>query len=82
MIRIRGNNKGLAFAAFGAGLILALCFPTRVMLFILAAMLVVLGVMCYARWIFGGFNMKVVVVKSPKALRGILKMIFKIKDEK
>lgn len=40
----RNTNKGAVFAAFGAGLLLALCFPTKIMLFILAIMLVILGV--------------------------------------
>ncbi|MBQ8028713.1 MAG: hypothetical protein IJ262_04845 [Clostridia bacterium] len=39
----RNGNKGAVFAAFGAGLLLALCFPTKIMLFILAIMLVILG---------------------------------------
>lgn len=35
---------GLLFSAFGAGLLLALCFPTKFMLFLLAFLLVALGV--------------------------------------
>lgn len=45
----RGNGKGAVFAAFGAGLLLALCFPTKIMLFILAVMLVILGVISCTR---------------------------------
>ena len=52
MIAVSHSNvksKGLVFAAFGAGLLLALCFPTKIMLFILAIMLVILGIMCFTR---------------------------------
>lgn len=44
MRRPGGPKKGLIFAAFGAGLLLALCFPTKFMLCILAVLLVILGV--------------------------------------
>ena len=40
---------GLLFSAFGAGLILALCFPTKFMLFVLALLLVALGVLSCMR---------------------------------
>ena len=40
---------GLLFSAFGAGLLLALCFPTKFMLFLLALLLVILGVLAYLR---------------------------------
>ena len=40
---------GLLFSAFGAGLLLALCFPTKFMLFLLALLLVVLGVISCLR---------------------------------
>ena len=39
-----GSSKGAVFAAFGLGLLLALCFPTKIMLFILAVMLIISGV--------------------------------------
>lgn len=36
----------------------------------------------YLSFVFsGGIAMKIVVVKSPKMLRGLLKLVFKIKDE-
>lgn len=40
----KGKCLGISFAAFGAGLLLALCFPTKFMLFVLAVALIVLGV--------------------------------------
>ena len=40
---------GLLFSAFGAGLLLALCFPTKFMLFLMALLLVVLGVISCLR---------------------------------
>ncbi|MGN1419556.1 MAG: hypothetical protein ACI4W6_09525 [Acutalibacteraceae bacterium] len=46
MSRTPTGCKGMVFAAFGAGLLLALCFPTKIMLFILAIMLVILGIIC------------------------------------
>ncbi len=50
-MRRRANRfpMGLLFSAFGAGLLLALCFPTKFMLFLLALLLVVLGVLAYLR---------------------------------
>jgi len=44
MARNHGCPKGLVFAAFGAGLLLAMCFPVKMMIFILAVMLVILGI--------------------------------------
>ena len=40
---------GLLFSAFGAGLLLALCFPTKFMLVVLALLLVALGVISCLR---------------------------------
>ena len=40
---------GLVFSAFGAGLLLSLCFPTKFILVLLALLLVVLGVLAYLR---------------------------------
>ena len=40
----KGKCAGLAFAAFGAGLLLGLCFPTKFMIFVLAVALIALGV--------------------------------------
>lgn len=48
-MRMTTGNKGLVFASFGSGLLLALCFPTKIMLFILAIMLVILGLACCTR---------------------------------
>ena len=44
MRRKRISDRGLLFAAFGVGMLLALCFPTKFMLFVVAFLLVVLGV--------------------------------------
>ncbi len=41
--------KGLVFAAFGLGIILGLYFPVKAMLFILALMLIALGVITCQR---------------------------------
>jgi len=46
MSKLRPCLKGLVFTAFGAGIILALCIPVKVMLFILALMLIILGITC------------------------------------
>lgn len=44
MANPRGNSKGLVFTAFGAGFLLSLCFPDKFMLFVMALMLVILGI--------------------------------------
>lgn len=49
MVQWRGCHKGLVFTAFGAGILLALCFPVKIMLFILAVMLVILGLIACQR---------------------------------
>ncbi len=46
MAKLRPCTKGLIFTAFGAGILLALCIPVKVMLFILAFMLIILGITC------------------------------------
>lgn len=40
----KGNCAGLAFSSFAAGLLLALCFPTKFLIFVLALALIALGV--------------------------------------
>jgi len=45
MFRHGAYPKGLLFAAFGLGIILGLYFPVKAMLFILAFMLVALGIL-------------------------------------
>ena len=47
--RCRSSTWGLLFSAFGAGLILALCFPTKFMLFVMALLLVALGILTCIR---------------------------------
>lgn len=49
MVQWHGCHKGLVFTAFGAGILLALCFPVKIMLFILAVMLVILGLIACQR---------------------------------
>lgn len=44
MTHNRSCPKGMIFTAFGAGLILAMCLPVKMMIFILAVMLVILGI--------------------------------------
>lgn len=44
MSKSRSCPKGYIFTAFGVGILLALCIPVKVMLFILAVMLVILGI--------------------------------------
>lgn len=44
MFRHGNCSKGLIFAAFGLGIMLGLYFPVKAMLFILALMLVALGI--------------------------------------
>lgn len=46
MAKYRPCSKGLVFTAFGAGILLALCIPVKVLLFILALMLIILGITC------------------------------------
>lgn len=42
-VRFHHRNRGLIFAAFGAGLIISMCFPTKIMVVTLAVLLVCLG---------------------------------------
>ncbi|MEE1321329.1 MAG: hypothetical protein UHM85_07350 [Acutalibacteraceae bacterium] len=49
MANPRGSSRGLVFTAFGAGFLLSLCFPAKFMLFVMALMLVVLGIMSCQR---------------------------------
>lgn len=39
----KGKCAGTAFAAFGVGLLLGLCFPTKFLIFVLAVALIALG---------------------------------------
>lgn len=49
MAKYSSCSKGLFFTAFAAGILIAMCIPAKVMLFILAIMLVILGISCSFR---------------------------------
>ena len=79
MFRHRCNNLKY-IAAIGMGTLIAFYCPTKVLIILLALCVVVLGMSIPKCW-HGGIIMRIVVVKSPKALRGILRMFFGIRKE-
>ncbi|MDR1408987.1 MAG: hypothetical protein LBJ12_01665 [Oscillospiraceae bacterium] len=45
MVRVHAvNNKGAVCASFGAGLLVAICFPNPVLVVIAAALLILCGI--------------------------------------
>ena len=65
---------GVCALALGLGILIAAIFPTGCLLFLVA---IRLGLYAQIR---KEAAMKIVVVKSPKFLNGILKRIFKMKE--
>ena len=74
---------GVCLIGIGSGILLVLLLPITGWLFIIGCALFILGV----AWLFckklGGvwLNMKIVVKKVPKFLRGFVKLIFGLKEE-
>ena len=69
---------GLAALTFCIGIVAGLILPIQIVAVLEAILLVVIGYCCLFKWWNGGVNMKIVVMKAPKALRGVLKAIFKM----
>ena len=69
---------GKCAAAFGLGMIIAFICPAEWLVAILAIILMIMGIFCFRQ---EETHMQIVVVKSPKFLKGVLKLIFGIKKE-
>lgn len=67
-------------AAFGAGMLLSMVCPAKLMLVLAAAALVVIGCSTLKEMKEAAL-MKIVIVKSPKLFGGILRRLFGIKKE-
>ena len=74
----KGSVGGKCFAAFGLGMIVAFICPPEWLVAVLAFALIVVGIFCFRQ---EAIIMKVVVVKSPKIFKGVLKLLFGIKND-
>ena len=70
---------GLCALTLGSGILIAVIFPTGFLLFLVAFLLIACGWGCMRRQRKEA-AMKIVVIKSPKFLNGILKRIFKLQE--
>ena len=70
---------GVCAVALGAGILIAAIFPVGALLFLVAFLLIACGCAC-CRHGDRGLAMNIVVWKSPKALRGILRRLFKVQE--
>ena len=63
---------GIFAIAMGAGILIAAIFPTGLLMFLVATLLIASGCACWKR------GMNIVVWKAPKAMRGLLRKLFRI----
>ena len=63
--------------SMGAGILIAAIFPTGLLMFLVATLLIASGCACWRREKGGAF-MNIVVWKAPKAMCGLLRKLFKI----
>ena len=70
---------GVCAVALGAGILIAAIFPVGALMFLVAVLLIACGCACCRRE-KGANIMRSVVWKSPKALSGILRKLFKISE--
>ena len=68
---------GICALALGLAIFIVAIFPVGFLMFLVALLLVVCGWGCIRR---GWADLKIVGWKSPKALCGVLRLLFGIKD--
>ena len=68
---------GICALALGLGILIAAVFPVGCLMFLVAFLLIACGIACLK---IGGSAMKIVVWKSPRILRGLLRSIFGIRE--
>ena len=70
---------GVCALALGLSILIVAIFPVGGLMFLVAMLLIACGVCCVKRYRErGGERMKIVVVKSPRILRGLLCRVFGI----
>ena len=82
MLDILKKTLGVCLIGFGVGMLLVILLPLTGWLFLIGAVVILVGLM----WLFGWLRkgrwryMKIVVKKVPKFLRGFVKLVFGIKE--
>ena len=76
------KTLGVCLIGLGLGILMVLLLPITGWLFIIGLGVACVGFIWLACWRKGDTYMTVVVKKVPKFLRGFVKLIFVIKDEK
>ena len=81
---MRGCSKavGLSVLSFALGVIAGAFLPIAIIAVIEMIFLLIFGYLCLFKWQKGVFVMKIVVLKVPKCLRGIVKTMFKMQVHK
>ena len=89
MFRLLRRTFGVCLLGIGLGILLVLLLPIAGWLFIIGAALLIIGLVWLFCWNFKidyrkeeRIEMTIVVKKVPKFLRGFVKLIFGIKDNK
>ena len=82
--RFRWNGGGYLLGIFaialGSGILIAAIFPVGALLFLVAFLLIACGCGCCRRRGKGRGSMRIVVWRSPKALRGLLRRLFRVEE--
>ena len=65
-----GRFLGICALGLGLGILIAAIFPVGVLMFLVSFLLIACGIVC----------LKIVVWKSPRLLRGVLRMLFGIRE--
>lgn len=78
-MKILKKTLGVCLIGLGVGILLVLFLPTLGWLFLIGVVVILVGHIMVVL-LKGGLHMTIVVKKVPKCLRGIVKLLFGIKD--
>ena len=78
--RLLKKTIAICLIGLGVGILAVLLLPLSWWLFIFGLGIIICGFACISCWELGEWGMNIVVKKVPKCLRGIVKLIFGIKD--
>ena len=71
-----GRFLGICALGLGLGILIAAIFPVGVLMFLVSFLLIACGIICLKEVA----AVKIVVWKSPRLLRGVLRMLFGIRE--
>lgn len=80
-MRLLKKTLGVCMIGFGIGAMLVLLLPAVGWMFGIGVLLFILGIIWLCKWKMGGLNMKIVVYKPGNFMKGVLRILFKVKKQ-